>query len=154
MEEVCDEPVAAVNLPAIKTAEQIRLEQSRGEFDWDKVAREWLEEKLENTSDFLNANVEVALYEGRGRGLRAKNKISKGDLVLVERPICFEPNGSFVGGGDGGVRPPPSVPFVKLVADAARSNPDAKKKLLNLLQGSSSTELTVNVLVKMKEQTV
>lgn len=134
---------AAPTAVASKSVEEILVEQARGEFDWDKVARQWLENDISGTSDFISKSVEIVLFQDRGRGLRAKQKIEKGSLILVEKAIANE---ALTTTTPDGVELPPGPPFVEIVLAKARESAAARKMLLNLLQAPASTELDAKML--------
>ena len=105
------------------------LQKERGLYDWDHVVRQWVEERLEDTEDFFNAaKLELATFSGRGCGLRAKESIPRGTLLLVERPLAYQRLDRLLAGP---AQPP--APLAEEIVERARADPAVAQKLATLM---------------------
>ncbi len=130
MEEVAADSVAAAPrvAPAVDMA-AVRARQKEGVYDWDHVVRQWVEDRLEDSEDFFNAaKVEFATFSGRGRGLRAKENIARGTLLIVERPLAYQRVDRSLTGPS---QPPP--PLADVIVERARADPAVAKKMATLM---------------------
>jgi hypothetical protein len=136
MEEVAPARSEAA-VPRVVDVAAVRVLQKEGVYDWDHVVRQWVEDRLDDSEDYFNAaKVEFATFSGRGRGLRAKENIARGTLLLVERPLVYQRIDRRL---TGPTQPPPSL--ADLIAECARADPAVAKKLATLMNVKPSAVL-------------
>ncbi len=119
---------AAARAADAKKADRIKA-QREGFFEWDHVVRQWVEDRLDETEDYFNSTkLELVTFSDRGRGLRAKENIPRGTLLLVERPLAYQKVDRSLAGPS--QRPPP---LEEAMLERAKADATVAKKLATLL---------------------